>query len=102
MTKFNPENKKTVNHKDGNGFNNCVDNLEWATGSENQQHNVRLNPHRRGVGHFSSKLTEEDVMYIRRNPDNLNQTELGKKFGLHQSRISSIKTGRNYKDLPMI
>jgi len=29
-----------VNHKDGNGFNNNIDNLEWATPSENVQHAV--------------------------------------------------------------
>lgn len=34
----NPENKKTVNHKDGNKYNNILDNLEWATHKEQTEH----------------------------------------------------------------
>lgn len=34
----NPENKATVNHKDGVRSNNKLDNLEWATYNENNLH----------------------------------------------------------------
>lgn len=50
----NPENKPTINHKDGVRCNNNLSNLEWATHSEQNIHSVAvlgrkgaLNNHRR-------------------------------------------------------
>jgi len=60
----NPENKKTVNHKDGNKLNNNIDNLEFATIKEQQIHkfqNGLANLHTRKIGqyHLNGDLIKE-------------------------------------------
>ena len=58
----NPLQKKDVNHIDGNKSNNCVDNLEWATRSENQIHayNVLKRTREHPIG-WDNKLAKHIV-----------------------------------------
>ena len=41
---------REVNHMDGNCSNNRIDNLEWATRSENMRHSYATNPSRGNAG----------------------------------------------------
>ena len=52
------EGQNEVNHKDGNRSNNSLDNLEWATHSENIRHSYATNKNRRSHAKKRSKPVE--------------------------------------------
>ena len=94
----NPDNKPEVNHKIGMKFNCHVENLEWATQSENNQHAVKNGLSPSGEDNYQAGVTSEQAAYIRDNPDNLSCKELGEMFGVKKQAISKIQLGKSYQN----
>jgi hypothetical protein len=96
----NPEQKKQVNHKDGNRLNPVASNLEWVTPSENSIHSANIlktciPPKILGSKHHSSKLTESDIPKIRAMSGS--SRIVGLAFGVSRDTIKLIRKGKVWK-----
>lgn len=116
-----PQGKDYVNHIDGNKLNNHVDNLEWCTIAENNQHARETGLHKTSKGHKlkyksdetkkialsnlkdKSKLTPEQVRYVRSvhvpRSKEFSSTALATKFGTSVAAMNKIIKGQTYKDI---
>lgn len=83
----NPRKKPTVNHKNGDRKNNSVDNLEWATYSENHKHSYNE------LGRMAYMKGKNGVQ----NPTSLSVRALNEKeevVGAYESmRLAAIEFG---------
>ena len=94
----NPENKDTVNHKDGIKIDNTVEFLEWHTQGENNRHALTTGL-RNTVGenvHWA-KLKKEKVVEI--FLDSGTDLELSKKYGVPRTTISHIRKRQTWKSV---
>jgi HNH endonuclease. len=95
----NPDRLPQVNHIDGNKENNAADNLEWASGSDNEKHAHRTGLKTgRGSANSNAKLTADDVAWIRAHPE-ISDHDCAARFGVARSTIVNIRKGKTWTHL---
>lgn len=92
-----------INHRNGIKSDNRVENLEYVSKRENTEHAIRLGLWPMGTSHGMVKLTEKDVLEIRRRrAAGEKPMEIAKSFPqVHRHTVSRVASGRGWRHLPL-
>lgn len=96
----NPQNKPTVNHKNGIKSNNCVDNLEWATQEEQNEHALLNGLHlinEKGQRKAKYELSDDMIISIYQDVLEGEYTfqEIADKYQIPRIYVQNIKNKKN-------
>ena len=83
-----------VAHNDGNSMNNRLGNLRYDTPRGNAADKVAHGTQMRGERHPAAILSDAEVIEIKRLAGEITQQQIAEKFGVSQSHISAIVTGK--------
>lgn len=92
--------KQLALHNDGNKENNLISNLRWGTAADNardmDRHGTRVS--RKGCKHHNVKLTDSEVLEIRRikASENLPCQVISDRYGVAMTLIWKIVNRKNW------
>ncbi len=92
-------NKPTANHIDGNCLNNNVENLEWATFSENTLHAHRIGLASNKSGTEATKRKVIDVITKLTYPS---VTDAAEAIGMKRNTLNKMLCGTNFNKTNLI
>lgn len=89
-----------VRHKDGDTSHNAASNLVWGTHRDNEKDKLLHGKRPAGSNHHQSKLTDEQIQYIRDNYKPKCSTNgaivMARKFGVHRTTIENVVAYRTW------
>lgn len=96
-----PTNRHVAAHSCGNGHLGCVNprHLRWATQAGNHADKIAHGTHGKGEKNSHAKLTEADAMAIKSLVGKEPQRSTAKRFGVSQTTVSDIRSGRRWPHL---
>lgn len=104
----NPDNLPEVNHKDGNKWNNKVDNLEWVSKSDNAKHAVSMGLRdvngytRYKVAKSSRRFSPDEEAKIREMYESgMTKQEISNVIGCANSVIGDLINGNTYNKIKL-
>ncbi len=78
-------------HDNGNPHDNRLENLQWGTPLDNMKDKIRHGTMPRGSTHWKTKITEQDVLEIRRLcAEGRSQSSVSRMYGVSPGAIFNI------------